>query len=267
MNITAMLGVLLLASVVVFASAASNISLASLWNLPGFIIVVVGTAAATLISFDFIEIRLAFRSLWVVFVRQRDQPQRDAQDIVAVTQAWRHGNLAAIQTSITTTQSPFLRLGLEMITDNIVPLPGIIETLRRRIDKVRAKEGAEAQVFKSMAGYAPAFGMLGTLFGLVQMLGNVAANNIPAIASGLAVALLTTMYGVILAYAFFRPFAAKIEQRTEARVKRMQIILEALCLMAQTRSPGVIKEFAHAVDLEFKDELGGGAAAPPRAAQ
>jgi chemotaxis protein MotA len=262
MNVTALVGVAVLALVIVFAAVTSGIPLLALWNLPSVLIVVGGTLAATLISYNMRELTGAVRSLAIVFRTEHDQSKRDAQDMLTVARAWIRGDMAALRSVLGGIESPFLRLGLEMITDNVIPLTGVVETLRKRIDKLRAKERAEAQIFRAMAGYAPAFGMLGTLFGLVQMLGSVSASNITAITSGLAVALLTTMYGVVLSYALFRPFAAKLEHRTEVRVKRMQIILEALCLMAQTRSPGILKEFTESVNLEFKDELARGGSGP-----
>lgn len=261
MNPTAVVGLLMITAVIVTASISSGISPAALWNFSGFIIVVGGTLAATLISFEFRELRRAFASLWIVFHHQKNQSRRDAEDLMKITRTWIHGDMKTLQAALAAVESPFLRLGLQMITDNIIPLPGIVETLRRRIDKLRAKETAEAHVFRSMAGYAPAFGMMGTLFGLAQMFGNITNNNIASITAGLSVTLLTTIYGVVLSYALFRPFAAKLEHRTEARVMRMQVVLEALCLMAQTRSPGILREFSESVGIEFKDELAGPAAA------
>jgi chemotaxis protein MotA len=257
MNTTAITGVVLIVVVIIVASVSSGIAPSALWNFPGFIIVVGGTLAATLISFEFRDLRRAFRSLWIVFHRQQNQTRRDAEDMLKVTRTWLHGDMKELSGLLSGIESPFLRIGLEMVTDNILPLPGIVETLRRRIDKLRVKEQAEARIFRSMAGYAPAFGMMGTLFGLAQMFGTLNNNNISSITAGLSVTLLTTIYGVVLSYALFRPFAAKLEHRTETRVIRMQVILEALCLMAQTRSPGILREFSASVEAEFKDELGG----------
>jgi chemotaxis protein MotA len=255
MNRTSLTGVALLIAVIALASASSGLSPLVLWNLPGFLIVVGGTLAATLISFDVREVGSAVRSLWVVFHRGGRQGVKDAQDIQNAMRAWLHGDVGRLQSVLATTGSPFLRLGLELITDNVMPLGAIVETLKRRIEQLRAKERGEAQLFRSMAGFAPAFGVMATLFGLVQMFGNMTGDNLQGIMAGLSLALLTTIYGVILSFGFFRPFAVKLEHRTENRVRRMQVILEALCLMSQTHSPGVVREFAESVDRRFADEL------------
>merc|ERR1712098_693853 len=100
--------------------------------------------------------------------------------------------------------------------------------LRWRIARLKAREHAEAQIFRTMATYAPAFGMIGTLVGLVNMLEVMDAGDLEVIGPRMAVALLTTFYGILLANLVFKPIAVKLERRTEERLITMNIVLEGI---------------------------------------
>ena len=109
------------------------------------------------------------------------------------------------------------------------------------------------QVFRGMAGYAPAFGVMGTVFGLAQMFTNIGTSNLAAISTGLGTALLTTIYGVVLAYGLFRPIAVRLEQRIERRVRRMYLLRDALDLMADKKSPSLTQDFMRAAEAELRN--------------
>src|SRR5690625_5439382 len=96
----------------------------------------------------------------------------------------------------------------------------ILELLQWRISRMRAREHAEAQLFRVMASYAPAFGMIGTLIGLVNLMFLLGDGDITAIGQQMALALMTTFYGVLLSNLIFKPVAVKLERRTEQRVDR-----------------------------------------------
>ena len=144
-----------------------------------------------------------------------------------------------------------------MLTDDALPRSAVHNALHNHVEKLRAKERAEVQVFRAMAGYAPAFGVMGTVFGLAQMFANISSSNIGAISTGLGTALLTTIYGVILSYGFFRPMAVRLELRMEQRIRRMHLLRDALDLMADKRSPILTQEFMKSAEAELGDELSG----------
>ncbi|MGE3334504.1 MAG: motility protein A [Rhodospirillaceae bacterium] len=256
MNFSAFLGIALVGAMVWFAAATSGISPQALLSIPGLIIILGGTAAATLISFNWSTIRRAWRATWIIFTRSGRQTNRDVADLTALSRAWHRNSLAEMTQAIAATESPFLKMGAEMLTDSALPRAAVHHALQNHIERLRMRERAEAQVFRAMAGYAPAFGVMGTVFGLAQMFANVGSSNITAISTGLGTALLTTIYGVVLAYGLFRPFAARLEQRSEQRVRRMHLLRDALDLMAEKKSPSLTQEFMRAAEAELGDELG-----------
>jgi len=97
--------------------------------------------------------------------------------------------------------------------------------------------------------------MLGTLVGLVNMLHGMGSSSMTEIGVDMAFALLTTLYGVVLANMFFKPIAIKFERRTERRVQLMNMILEGILLVARGRSPGYIREYLSTFFAHVEDEL------------
>lgn len=256
MNFSTLLGVAISVTVVGVAATSGDLDPVIFWNPTSLLIVLGGTFGATLISFNLGDLGRLARVVWVVFSKDSDQTRQDAEDLVNVSRTWARKNIKEVSGQIDSIGSPFMRIGLRLVIDGMMPLDGIIETLRWRIERLRSKERAEVSILNAMASFAPAFGMMGTLFGLIIMLRNTDAGDLGAITSGMAVALMTTLYGIALANLVFKPFASKLERRTEARVKRMQLIMESIALMAQTRSASVMNEMTDALTVEFTDELG-----------
>jgi chemotaxis protein MotA len=118
-------------------------------------------------------------------------------------------------------------------------------------------ERHDAAVFRTMATYAPAFGMAGTLIGLVNMLRMMGEGGTPAqIGVNMATALLTTFYGVVLANGILKPMAAKIEKKCHERMRLLATLLEAMRAMSQHRAPSYVREMLYALSISHAEELG-----------
>src|SRR5690606_12047041 len=147
-----------------------------------------------------------------------------------------------------------LRSGVQLVIDN-VPEQDILDLLQWRIARLKAKEHAEAQLFRVMAGFAPAFGMLGTLVGLVNLLFLLGDGDMTAIGRQMALALMTTFSGVLLANLIFKPVAVKLERRTEQRLVMLNTITQGISMMSQGRSPSMMRETLNAFVAEVRDEI------------
>jgi chemotaxis protein MotA len=256
-------GIALLGSIVAFTSQDLHVFL----NLPGLGIVLGGTIAATLLSYPLHEVVRVFRNFLIVLRNERYHYREDMQEIVDVAKLWFGGDLGAVQERLEKARNPYLRTGVQLVIDD-TPLEDISDLLQWRVARMRAKEQAEAQVFRTMATYAPAFGMLGTLIGMINMLFATETSDFALIATNLGVALITTFYGIILANLLFRPIAIKLERRTEERVMLMNMVLEGVTLMRKGRSPAYIREtlnsfMEHHGD-EIRQEVRSGKARPRR---
>ena len=116
----------------------------------------------------------------------------------------------------------------------------IANTLVIEIDSLRARHYIPQEVFRKMGNIAPAFGMLGTLIGLVQMLSNL--ENPETIGPAMAVALLTTFYGSLLSTMFFLPISGKLKARTAREVLLLEIIFEGARSILESNNPLLVYE-------------------------
>jgi len=149
-----------------------------------------------------------------------------------------------------------LRTSIQLVIDN-TPADEIVNILQWRIKRLREQERAEAQIFHTMSVYAPAFGMFGTLVGMVNMLYSVNGPDLLNVGHNMAVALMTTLYGLILSNLIFKPIAIKLERRTEKRAMIMRMIVEGTIMLAGNRSPVFIRETLKSFSAQYSDELKG----------
>ncbi|WDY57918.1 motility protein A [Pseudomonas sp. PSKL.D1] len=237
---------------VLLAFAAQQPSL--LIDLPGLGIVLIGTFAATCISYPMAEVRRIPGLVLTVLRREHDHSPEDIDSLVNLARRWIDGDSRAVENALAQTHNPFLCCGVQLLVDQ-VPEEDILELLQWRIARLRAKEQAEAQLLRSMANYAPAFGMLGTLVGLVNMVFVLGDGDLGNVGRQMALSLTTTLYGVLLANLLFRPMAVKLERRTERRVLVMNMILHGISMMARKRSPGLMRETLKSLVEHYHDDL------------
>ena len=190
-------------------------------NVPGMMIVFGGTIAATLLTFPLKDILTAFKSALIVFGTDKQRPEQLIHTMLQLTQLSRRKGLLAL--SEVKTSSPFLKRACNLIAD-ASDEQIIRHILRTEINSMKARHYIVQDVFKKMATFAPAFGMLGTLIGLIQMLSTL--DDPSTIGPSMAVALLTTFYGSLLATVIFLPIAGKLKSRTMFEVINLEIIFE-----------------------------------------
>lgn len=241
MNKSTILGVVLgiLILVVSIWATAKDVSL--FLNGPGMLIVLGGTFAATLLSYPLDQLFRALKALRVLFRNEPFYTEENVEEITSVARVWYRGQIQQVETELKNIQSPFLKLGIQLVIDG-TSVDDIFDILQWRVARLKAQERSEANVFRAMATYAPAFGMLGTLIGLINMLYDMRGGVFDQIGLNMAVALITTFYGIILANLFFKPAAVKLEARTEQRVAMLSLVMEGITLLSQRRGPSNVRE-------------------------
>ncbi|MGM0593754.1 MAG: motility protein A [Pseudomonadota bacterium] len=254
MNPSTLLGMLGGITLVVVAVILTAQDSAAFLNLPGLAVVLGGTLAATLLAYPLKEVLRVFRTFAVVLRNEKLYADQDMKELVSVARFWFKGDLASIENQLAKLHNPFLKTGVQMIIDE-TPADEIAELMQWRIARLKAAEAAEAHVYRTMAMFAPAFGMLGTLIGLINMLHGMEGSDFERIGVNMGLALLTTLYGVALANLLFKPIAIKFERRTEQRVVLMNVILEGVLLMARGHTPAYIREFLRTFIANYADEL------------
>jgi len=220
----------------------------------GIAIVLGGTVAAAFLAYRLDEIRGALASAIDVFREDRSL-DGDLRDLVAFARATSKHNIVDAEARLKGIRSPFLKLGLQMCLDDS-PTDDILTVMNWRVQKFAEREMLPARFYRTLAGFAPAFGLLATLTGLIGMMGKLGTADVRAVGSSMAVALLATFYGLILANLIFKPIAIKLEQRTQRRVQMLNIMLAGIVLLRVGKSPTMIQESLEAMVREVSDEVG-----------
>ncbi|ABI57417.1 motility protein A [Alkalilimnicola ehrlichii MLHE-1] len=223
-------------------------------NLPGLAIVLGGTFAATFLSYPLKEVLRVFGLFGIVLRNERLYTRDDMEELIQISRLWLRGDIRAVEAALDKVSNPFLRTGVQLLID-LTPEEDILDLLQWRISRLRARERAEAQLFRVMASFAPAFGMIGTLVGLINMMFILDQGDIALIGQHMAVALLTTFYGILLANMVFKPIAVKLERRTEQRVVLMNMVLQGISMMCQKRNPTLMRETLNSFMAHYKDEI------------
>ncbi len=180
-------------------------------NGPGLLIVLGGTLAVTCMSFSLADILHTFKGLGsTVFYRERD-PQDVAYTMLELADFCRHHGVLKLQGEaiLKFAREPFLHKALGMLVESL-PEKDIADILAEDLGAGAARVQRSANVLRKAAEVAPAMGLIGTLIGLVQMLGKL--DNPTVIGPAMAVALLATFYGVLSANMIFNPLASKLER-------------------------------------------------------
>ncbi|TYT73841.1 motility protein A [Desulfobotulus mexicanus] len=206
-------------------------------NVPGMMIVLGGTMAATLLTFTFREVSAAFRAAAFAFTKDREDPNAAVETMIRICNVGRKKGL--LELANLEPDSDFLKKACGLIADGSLE-EEVRAALRTEIDSLKMRHFAVQDVFKKMGAYAPAFGMLGTLIGLVQMLSQLADPS--SIGPAMAVALLTTFYGSLLSTMIFLPIAGKLKTRTISEVMQLEIMLEGSIAVMKGSNPMMIYE-------------------------
>jgi len=210
-------------------------------NIPGLLVVVGGTLAATVVSRPIADVVRVLRGLPDL---AHDVPltvDQEIDQLQRVAEYYRHGYVRAAEQELERVGNPFLRTGMQLVIDR-GPVPELVKVLQWRIAGLRAREQADAQIVRTMATLTPAFGMVGTLFGLVHMLSGLGAAGLPQIGSSMAFAMSSTLYGILLANLILKPLAIKMERRTQQRLVLLQLLQEGILMLYEKCHPTIIRE-------------------------
>lgn len=254
-NATALIGILGGIALLTISIALTATDPVSFLNLPSAILVLGGTLAAALITYSFGDLGKALLRFIGLLRREQVVDNKDAERFVRVAGLWKAGKLQAVEEVMQGVKSPFMKTGLRLLVDGM-PGDAICTVLDWRMRQQESIEHKEAAVFRTMAIYAPAFGMVGTLIGLVNMLRLMGAGATPQqIGTNLAFALITTLYGLVLANAFLKPIAAKIETKTYEHLRVLSAVTEAFREIGEGHGPSHIREVLAAIGEYHENEM------------
>lgn len=237
MDISTLLGLLAGVGIITFAVSTGSNFLIFL-NLPGFLIVAGGTIAAVLIKFPLkICMQSFIAGVKTAFVDRSERPEtliKLATNLAAIKR--KNGSLGLQDVQI---KNQLFKKGVDLIVDGHKE-NFIKKVLQLEIENSIERHEVGERVFRAIGDSAPAFGMIGTLVGLVQMLS--AMNDPSSLGSGMAVALLTTLYGSLIANLIAIPIADKLQMRHEGEHQDKTLVLECILGIERGDSPRIMEE-------------------------
>jgi chemotaxis protein MotA len=225
----------LLISVGIFASG-------QYWNFidpVALLIVLGGTIGATLIHFPLYDIEQAwqaFRSIWVVKLYH---PLERIEYLVNLSQTVRRDGLLVLEHEAERVDDPFLRRAFELTVDG-QQHQDVKRVLETEIRTTNDRASRAIQVFQTMGTTAPALGLIGTLIGLIQMLSNL--QDPASVGPAMSVALVTTLYGAVLANLVFLPTAGKLKNRNDEEMIVKAITIEGVLSIGKQENPMVVEQ-------------------------
>lgn len=212
-------------------------SILQFMDAPAVMIVVGGTLAAICVSHPLEEVIQAFTAGFKIFASRKVSSQEVVNVMVRIAEISRREGLLALENI--RTDNMVLKKACKLIADNAGPQI-IQDTLRIEIHSLKRRHQIGETVFRSLGTFSPAFGLIGTLIGLVQMLARL--ENPKTLGPAMAVALLTTFYGALLANLFFLPVAGKLRARTQQEVLNLEIIFEGARCILQNNNPLLVRD-------------------------
>lgn len=209
-------------------------SMGAFIDIPSVLIVVVGTLMITSVSYTLPEI-IKSQGLYMktLFFKAPDLAE-EVKFLLSLAQKARANGLLSIQGEVENISNDYLKKALTLAVDG--SNPEFIESMMKSDASAMSERHEQGVgILKRSADVSPAMGLIGTLIGLVQMLGNLSDPN--AIGPAMAVALLTTMYGAVMANMFFMPLASKLERNSRVELTSRKIYLAAVLSMVKQENP------------------------------
>ncbi len=219
--------------------AGSREAMSVFWRLPSLALVIGGAILVTLAAVPLINFRAFGRMLSKAFREQRHSPAECIAILIALAELARRDGLLALERSVEGLKDSFLRRAMRMAIDGLDA--NMIESvLRTELESTDLRHVGGQDVLRSMGHAAPVFGMIGTLVGLVIMLGRM--DDPSTIGPGMAVALLTTLYGLLFANVLCLPLARKLKHRSSEELLCKTIILSGVLAIQRGDHPRLVEQ-------------------------
>ncbi|NIA13320.1 MAG: motility protein A [Nitrospiraceae bacterium] len=214
-------------------------SAGSFLNVPSMVLVIGGTLAATLFNFKLNDVLSVFATVKNAFIQKAASVETLIESLVQFAVVARREGILALEGHAKEAGDEFLQQSIQLAVDGTAP-ELIKDILTTEIAFMEDRHSLGQALLVAMGTYAPAFGMIGTLVGLVQMLS--AMEDPSQIGVGMATALLTTLYGAVLANVVFLPAAGKLKVVTANELLGKEIIIEGILSIQSGDNPRVVEQ-------------------------
>lgn len=234
-----------------FIAAAAILVIMAVWTAPdkplmfldahGAFVVVVGTAAITVMSVPWHEAKQFFKMVRVVTRKETDD-RVEIVNLFVEMAAKARVDIAALAPYADQAREPFMRDAITLLIQG-VDADAMMKILRRRLEVQKERENSQAKMFKNLGKYPPACGLMGTVFGMIALLGSLGQEGAAEkIGPSMSVALAATLYGVIVANLVICPVADNLITRTQKSIAKREMIVEGIIYLKQKTNPIMLRE-------------------------
>lgn len=208
-------------------------------DFPSLLIVLGGTLGAALITYPLTHILGILAVMRKTFCTKLENPAEITLKFKEFATKVRREGILALEPMLKDVSDDFLRKGLQLTVDGLEPQI-IQEIMETEIDYLEERHARGAEILLTLGALSPAMGMIGTVIGLVIMLKNM--SNPESIGPAMAIALLTTFYGAVLANLVFNPMAGKLKTRSKEEILIKSMIIEGLMALASGENPRIVED-------------------------
>ena len=240
MDLSTVIGLVLGVSLVGYAIFDGAGDQAGVFISVGSVMIVIGGASASVfISFPLSCITRLGKVLSKAFMHKEQSVHKLIVDLVSYAEIARRDGILSLESATRDAKDPFIVKGIQMAVDGTDP-ELIEQIMNNELEAIDERHGQGKAVFDAIGRYAPAYGMIGTLVGLVVMLMNM--DDPDKIGPGMAMALLTTLYGSMFANMVALPIADKLGQRNDEEIMMKTIIIKGVMSIQSGDNPRIVEQ-------------------------
>lgn len=238
MDLATILGVFIAFALMIWAIVSGG-SPQAFVDLPSMLIVIGGAFGASMVAIPAAKLKQITKVLGKALKHKEQSPDKLIADLVSYAEIARRDGILSLESTCREIDDPFIVRGIQMAVDGTDP-ELIEQIMTTELDNLMERHESGQALFNTLGKYAPAFGMIGTLIGLVQMLGNLSSPD--DIGSGMATALITTFYGAVLANLVYIPLAGKLGLRSKREIFLREMVVEGVLGIVRGESPTAVRE-------------------------
>jgi chemotaxis protein MotA len=239
MDIATLIGLAVGITCVLFGMVTGGGSMMQFFDPASIFITIGGAFAATIMSFPLSTITGIGGAIKVGFFAKKIDLNKDIDMIIDIANVARKEGLLALEDAVANIDEPFLKKGIMLMVDGSDPelIKSVLET---ELSYIESRHATGSDVMMTLSSYGPAFGMIGTLIGLIQMLGGL--DDPSSLGAGMSKALITTLYGSMLANMFATPMGKKLKIRSGEEILEKELLMEGLLSIQDGENPRIIRD-------------------------
>lgn len=239
MDIATLVGLLSALGLIIGSMLMGSAPITAYIDVPSIMVVLGGALAAAMICFPLRSMLGSPKVALKVLLNKNEDLGELVAQLVALAETARRDGLLALESKVSEIQNPLVRAGIQMAVDGGTP-ESVEEVLRCEVSAIASRHKEGKAIMDQLGRFAPAYGMIGTLMGLIMMLSDMSDPS--SIGSGMAVALITTLYGAIVANVFFSPFAEKLGLLSKQELIATEIAIRGVMAIQSGESPRAIDQ-------------------------